>query len=97
MTKAPVSVLNAEELGWIETAKQYARDVVSGEVPAGKWVILACQRYLTDLERAQAGRGRWKFVPAAAALVIHIVGTLENIKGVLRCLSCLVTILRWQL
>jgi phage terminase large subunit-like protein len=80
-TTATVSVLNAEELGWIATAEQYARDVVSGEIPAGKWVILACKRYLTDLERALAGRGRWKFQPAAAALVIHIVGTLENIKG----------------
>ena len=80
MTRAP-GVLNAEELGWIETAEQYAQAVVCGEIPAGKWVILACERYLADLERALAGRGRWKFQPPAAALVIRIMGFLENIKG----------------
>ncbi len=36
-------------------ATQYARDVVDGRVPAGKWVQLACQRHLRDLDRSQAG------------------------------------------
>lgn len=36
-------------------ATQYARDVVEGRVVAGKWVRLACQRHLRDLERASAG------------------------------------------
>ena len=30
---------------------KYAHDVVSGKVIAGKWVKLACQRHLGDLER----------------------------------------------
>jgi phage terminase large subunit-like protein len=31
----------------------YARKVTSGEIPAGQWVKLACQRQLDDLKRAQ--------------------------------------------
>lgn len=34
----------------LESACQYADDVVSGEVVAGKWVIQACKRFLKDLE-----------------------------------------------
>ena len=33
-----------------ESACQYADDVVSGEVVAGKWVVQACKRFLKDLE-----------------------------------------------
>ncbi len=36
---------------YIGTAKQYALDVVSGEKIAGAEVVLACQRFLDDLER----------------------------------------------
>ena len=36
-------------------ATQYARDVVELRVPACKWVRLACQRHLNDLDRAAAG------------------------------------------
>jgi phage terminase large subunit-like protein len=34
-----------------DRAKHYARDVVDGRVVAGKYVRLACQRFLADLER----------------------------------------------
>lgn len=43
-------------------ATQYARDVVDGRLLACKWVRLACQRHLADLERA-AGDWRWVFNP----------------------------------
>lgn len=39
-------------------ATQYARDVVSGEILACKWVRLACERHLKDLERDAAG---WRY------------------------------------
>lgn len=35
----------------LESALQYADDVLSGAVVAGKWVKLACERFLKDLER----------------------------------------------
>lgn len=32
---------------------RYARDVVTGKIVAGQWVILACQRFLDDLESGE--------------------------------------------
>lgn len=46
-----------KDYGAIATA--YARDVVAGRVPAGKWHRLACERHLRDLDRAAEG---WKYV-----------------------------------
>ncbi len=43
-------------------ATQYARDVVELRLPACKWVRLACQRHLGDLERA-AGGWTYEFNP----------------------------------
>jgi phage terminase large subunit-like protein len=40
-------------------ATAYARDVVGGSVPACKWVRLACQRHLRNLDQAAAG---WQYV-----------------------------------
>lgn len=34
-----------------ESAKDYARSVVAGKIPAGQYVRLACQRFLDDLKR----------------------------------------------
>ena len=39
----------------------YARRVVARKVPACKFVRLAAQRFLDDLEAAEAGRGPWRF------------------------------------
>lgn len=36
---------------YFKTAKQYANDVVSGKKIAGKEIVMACQRFLNDLER----------------------------------------------
>jgi len=44
-------------------ATQYARDVVEGRIPACKWTRLACQRHLTDLDRAAAGGWSYVFNP----------------------------------
>ena len=34
----------------VKEATKYCKDVVAGKIPACKWVILACQRHLDDLE-----------------------------------------------
>lgn len=47
----------------------YARDVVEGRVVAGKWVKLACERHLRDLEDGPS-RGLW-FDGAAADRVVR--------------------------
>lgn len=37
----------------MDAATQYAQDVVNGKIIAGKKMILACQRHLTDLEKSK--------------------------------------------
>jgi phage terminase large subunit-like protein len=71
-------------------ATQYARDVVGGHILACKWVRLACQRHLTDLERADKG---WRFewnpemvtvegrAYRPADRVCHFIELLPHIKG----------------
>ena len=58
---------------------QYADDVLSGRVVAGKWTKLACQRHLDDLEH---GRGRGlRFDAGAARRLIAFFGMLSHSKG----------------
>jgi phage terminase large subunit-like protein len=53
----------------VNAANKYARDVVAGKIDACKWVRLACQRHLDDLE-ASKGRGfKWRFDRAQAERV----------------------------
>ena len=44
-------------------ARQYARDVVAGKVPACKWVRAACQRQLNDLAKFKGKDSRYRFNP----------------------------------
>lgn len=71
-------------------ATGYARDVVGGAIPACKWVRLACQRHLRDLDRAAAGwqylwnpeltdRDGKKYHPANR--VCRFIELLPHIKG----------------
>lgn len=57
----------------------YARDVVSGAVPAGHHVRLACRRHLEDLDRG-AERGL-RFDAAAAKRVFDFFSLLRHSKG----------------
>lgn len=59
--------------------EQYIDDVVSGRQVACKWVRLAVQRHVRDLETG-AGRGLW-FDHAAARHVIDFFGFLRHSKG----------------
>lgn len=58
---------------------QYIDDVLSGELPACRWVKLACRRHLRDLEDGEA-RGLW-FDKDAAQLVIEFFELLKHSKG----------------
>lgn len=60
-------------------ATAYARDVVEGQIIAGKWIRLVCQRHLTDLETAH-DRGLW-FDEKAATAVFRFFGLLRFGKG----------------
>jgi phage terminase large subunit-like protein len=59
----------------------YARRVVAGEIAAGKWVRLACQRFLNDLKTAERGQGPWMFSDRHAVPPIAVASKLRNVKG----------------
>ena len=59
--------------------KQYAEQVLSGRIVAGKWVRLACQRHLDDLQNAES-KGLY-FDRAAAERAIYIIEQLRHTKG----------------
>lgn len=46
-----------------DIATQYARDVVEGRIVGCKWAILACQRHLNNLIRAESGNWDYVFNP----------------------------------
>ena len=62
-----------------QAAEIYAADVLAGRVLACRWVRMACQRFLDDLEHA-GERGFW-FDPPAADRAIEFFGHLRLWKG----------------
>lgn len=59
-------------------ARAYAEDVVAGRVLACKWVRLACERQLRDLERTDL---RWRFDPEFASKPCRFIELLPHIEG----------------
>ncbi|MEK7947650.1 terminase large subunit [Pigmentiphaga sp. YJ18] len=76
---------------------QFARDVVRGKIPAGRYVVLACQRHLDDLERAKKRDFPYKFDPAAAEKKIGLIELMPHTKGEWAFKRQLVTLEPWQL
>ena len=61
------------------TAEQYVDDVLSGTVPACRWIKLACERHRRDLETGHE-RGI-HFDESAAKIVIAFFSVLRHWKG----------------
>lgn len=72
-------------------ANQYARDVVDGSIPACKWVKLACQRHLDDLER----RWQYRFDEDKASAICEFIEMLPHVKG--RWGSEMIRLEAWQI
>jgi phage terminase large subunit-like protein len=62
-------------------ALQYADDVLSGAIPACKWVKLACKRHARDLSRIGRAGFRFRFDPAIAERVLVAVQKFREVKG----------------
>ncbi len=62
-------------------AYQYANDVVTGRILACKWVRLACERHLSDLQRARSNDFPYRFDPAKAGRVCRFLEQLPHTKG----------------
>lgn len=64
----------------VEDAHDYARKVVAGEIIAGRWARLACERHLKDLERSTAG-WRCVFDAELAQRACNFIQMLPHVKG----------------
>ena len=67
--------------GYPAIALQYAKDVTSGVIPAGKFVRLACQRHLDDLDWQDDDSFKFRFDAGAANKVCAFVELMPHTKG----------------
>lgn len=65
----------------LDPITQYARDVVEGRVITGRWVRLACERHLRDLDRQGADKFPFVFDPSKAERVFAFFGFCRHVKG----------------
>lgn len=63
------------------TAEAYARDVVAGRIPAGKYIRLACQRHLDDIEWQDDDGFKFRFDARKGARVCAFIEMLPHTKG----------------
>jgi phage terminase large subunit-like protein len=62
-------------------ANRYARDVVAGKVPAGKYVRAACNRHLADLDAAKRKDCPYRFDTKATNKICAFAENMVHIKG----------------
>lgn len=66
---------------YAEVAEQYARDVTEGTIPASKWIKLACQKHLDDLDWQDDDDFRYRFDDAAANKACAFIELMPHTKG----------------
>ena len=69
-------------LPFVESALDYARDVVAEKIPACQWARLACARHLKDLDRYASPDAPYYFDAKAANRVCDVIQHFPHIKGV---------------
>ena len=89
---------------YTKEAKKYAEAVVAGEIPACRWVQLACQRQLDDLARFKGKGSPYRFNPkltdrigktyAPADNLCAFIERLPHVKGPLA--GTAITLEPWQ-
>lgn len=65
----------------VVTANRYAREVVSGKIPACRFVRSACQRHLDDLNRERLRTFPYRFDKTKAELVCRFIEKQVHVKG----------------
>jgi phage terminase large subunit-like protein len=66
---------------YTKTALQYCKDITSGKIPAGPYVIAACQRHLDDIERAKKKDFPYQFDKEKANRRCRFSELLHHVKG----------------
>ena len=69
------------ERDFITVAAQYQADVLSGAIPACKWVRLACERNRRDLARQESAAFPYRFDPDAGRRICQMAEMLPHVKG----------------
>lgn len=69
-----------ESADYFERGLGYARDVLSGKIPACKWVKAACSRQIHDLAEWKT-RGPYRFDRAAGNRICQFIELLPHVKG----------------
>lgn len=77
-------------------AERYARDVVSGKIPACRWVRLACQRHMDDLTRSKGKVFPYRFDPEVARKACTFIELLPHVKGKWAAKSERLVLAPWQ-
>ncbi len=65
----------------VEAANRYVRDVLSGKIPACKFVRQACERQLNDLEKFSGEGADYYFSGEAAEEICNFIEQLPHVKG----------------
>lgn len=66
----------------VDRTTKYAKQVVSGNIIAGKWVIKACERHLNDMKESKTFRNfEYKFDVDKAEDAIDFFSLLKHSKG----------------
>lgn len=79
MTK--VSGKTSTKTDFVTKANKFIEDVLSGEVPACKQVIAACERQQKDLQRQDDENFAYIFDAAKANRVCMFISNLQHVKG----------------
>lgn len=66
---------------YVKIAETYAKDVISGRLPACKWVKAACQRQKDDRDRWRAKGSLFEFNKAKANSICQFIEWLPHVKG----------------
>lgn len=62
-------------------AIQYAQGVVAGVIPACKWIIAACQRFIDDLDWQSDDQFKFYYDPRKAERAAAFIERMPHIKG----------------
>lgn len=81
-------------MSYVETARQYAEGVVSGLIPACKYVKQACQRQIDDMASPPPG---YQFDAEKAARICQFVELVPHIKGPLASAGKAMALEPWQI
>ncbi|WP_296125411.1 terminase TerL endonuclease subunit [Pseudomonas sp. Ga0074129] len=65
----------------VKAAEAYARQVISGKIPACKWIKLACRKHLDELKLSKSADFPYYFDPAKAERVAKFLQLLPHTKG----------------